>query len=122
MIQYLFFRFLQRVSSRLGWTGLGCSSKLQLHNIVKVLIVLIIVKETEGASVKIRSIKILILQGNLWSVGKHPLWFSATFAKTFFAHPCGQTFGFEVPGVDFRNYHANASNMLMLMMLMRVIW
>ena len=118
----LFFRFLQRVSSRLGWTGLGCSSKLQLHNIVQVLIVLIIVKGTEGASVRIRSIEILILQGNLWPVGKHPLWFSATFAKTFFAHPCGQTFGFEIPGGDFRNYNVDASNMVMHIMLMRVIW
>ena len=36
MIQYLFFRFLQRVSSRLGWTGHGSSRKLQLHNLVQV--------------------------------------------------------------------------------------
>ena len=30
------FRFLQRVSCRLGGIGLGCSCKLQLHNLVKV--------------------------------------------------------------------------------------
>ena len=48
-----------------------------------------------------------ILQGNLWSVGKHLVWIAATFAKTLFAQTCRQTSGFEIPGADFRNDHVD---------------
>ena len=40
-------------------------------------------------------------------MGKHLVWFPATFAKTLFPQTCRQTSGFEIPGADFRNDHVD---------------
>ena len=43
-------------------------------------------------------------------MGKHLVWFAATFSKTLFAQTSCQTSGFEIPGADFINDHVDEAD------------